>query len=260
MVERPVLFKGEMVRALLAGTKTQTRRVVKPQPDIVGSNGTVVCRFTPDDCLLGRLGEEIRCPYGQAGNRLWVREAWRASKVADELKPSQLVGGRNNSPIWYEAQDEVPFHPSGYGKLRPSMFMPRWASRITLDITGVCVERLNSISQADAIAEGIGELVPLAKRSEGLTPAALAFAAAATVDRMPRTTRRGFLAGALAASLGFVASPSRPWEVMQGRMDRAPSPQQLYALLWESINGAGSWNENPFVWVVAFRRMKEGTA
>ena len=93
------------------------------------------------------------CPYGQVGDRLWVREAWRTSKVADELKPSNLAGG-GHSPIWHEAQDDVPCHPSDFGKLRPSMFMPRWASRITLEITRVRVERLQDITEADARAEG----------------------------------------------------------------------------------------------------------
>lgn len=88
----------------------------------------------------------------------------------------------------------------------------------------------------------------------GLTAGALALAATMTVDRMPRASRRSFLRGALAAALGFVASPSRPWEVQPTRWTRAPSPQQVYALLWESINGPGSWDANPWVWAVSFER------
>lgn len=156
MKQRPILFQGAMVRALLAGTKTQTRRIVKPQP-------IPDARFVGGWKVVGKGGEESatcspliadKSPYGQPGDQLWVREAWRTSKVADELKPSLLVGG-GYSPIWYEAQDELPFHPSEFGKLRPSMFMPRWAGRITLEITSVRVERLQDISEADARAEGI---------------------------------------------------------------------------------------------------------
>jgi hypothetical protein len=148
---RPILFSAPMVRALLDGSKTQTRRAVKARADwAMGKR----CILQPHE-LAGEVnqGDYSNCPYGKPGDRLWVREAWRTSKVADELKPSQLVFGGCN-PIWHEAQNEVPFHPSDFGKLRPSIFMPRWASRITLEITGVRVERLQAINEVDAIAEG----------------------------------------------------------------------------------------------------------
>jgi hypothetical protein len=148
---RPILFSAPMVRALLDGSKTQTRRAVKARADwAMGKR----CILQPHE-LAGEVnqGDYSNCPYGKPGDRLWVREAWRTSKVADELKPSQLVFGGCN-PIWHEAQNEVPFHPSDFGKLRPSIFMPRWASRITLEITGVRVERLHAINEVDAIAEG----------------------------------------------------------------------------------------------------------
>lgn len=152
MTERPILFSGAMVRALLAGTKTQTRRVVKmkkhhqiEQRDD-GTNWPWMYDGERDD------DSWMRCPYGQPGDQLWVREAWRAVMEADHLPPRDLSPAHR---VWYEA--DAPHQP-GFGKLRPSMFMPRWASRITLEITSVRVERLQSISEADAMAEGVTAL------------------------------------------------------------------------------------------------------
>ncbi len=164
MTERPILFNATMVRAVLAGTKTQTRRVVKPQfakeaapvemPATDPIRGWVVgghsgiwwcdAAANPD--------EAMRCPYGKPGDRLWVREAWRVFAAFNKKPPRDIT---RNELVWYEAQDEVPFHPTAFGRLRPSMFMPRWASRITLEVTGVRVERLRDISEADAMAEGV---------------------------------------------------------------------------------------------------------
>lgn len=156
MKERPIPFRAPMVRAILGGTKTLTRRVVKPQP-----TGAM-----PEGWSFQNLGVEGwypvnganrgagigRCPYGQPGDLMWVREAWRAMSEHDALKPSVLQPG---TPVVYEASR----HPDNlFGKLRPGMFMPRWASRITLEVTGVRVERLGDISEADAIAEGIGTI------------------------------------------------------------------------------------------------------
>ncbi len=250
MAERPILFSAPMIRAVLLGTKTQTRRTLRVQPP--AGTFQVSTWHHPDPRPHFFSWQELPhqtamiaddwaypCLYGATGDRLWVREAFNDDRAE----------------IIYRADGGLPGDWCDAGsRWRPSIHMPRAASRITLEVTEVRVERLQDISEADAIAEGIAELVPAGKRSEGLTPAALAFAAAATVDALPRIKRRGFLAGALAASLGFVASPSRPWEVKPGRMTRAPSPRQLYALLWESINGPGSWEANPWVWCVSFRR------
>ncbi len=96
-----------------------------------------------------REKQGLRCPYGQPGDRLWVREAWRTVAEADALPPRDLNEAHR---IWNEA--DAPHQP-GAGKLRPGMFMPRWASRITLEITAVRVERLQDISREDAMAEGI---------------------------------------------------------------------------------------------------------
>ena len=136
MKERPIIMTGESVRAILEGRKTQTRRVIKPQP---------------------RNGKDWRCPYGQSGGRLWVRETWQAQSITGEW--------------WHKVKkDERPLHnwsvvdratlPASLNEMPPKwispLFMPRWASRITLEVTGVRVERVQDISEDDAIAEGTG--------------------------------------------------------------------------------------------------------
>lgn len=160
--ERPILFSGPMVRALLTGTKTQTRRVVQGAPADWAPIGPEV--YSPT--VVDRNGDEqpgpdaygagnddgsdwIRCPYGQPGDRLWVREAWRTEPALDPCPPREiaLVG----APVQYEAG---PHADVLGGKLRPSMFMPRSLARIALLVTGVRVERLQDISRGDAMAEG----------------------------------------------------------------------------------------------------------
>ena len=154
MRERPILFSAPMVRAILARGKSQTRRIVKPGPagvpdpiDGYAFNGHALVR--EDGASLSVY--PIRCPYGQSGDRLWVREAWRVCAEADAVKPLDMDAAYR---VWYEA--DAP-HQQGFGRRRPGMFMPRWASRITLEVTGVRVERLQDISEADAMAEGVDE-------------------------------------------------------------------------------------------------------
>lgn len=134
MKERPVIFNSEMVRAILDGRKTQTRRIAKAD----NSNH-----------LLG-------CPFGQVGNLLWVREAFRVHSRATDV--ATLVYRANERNSWTEQTRRVPVSvcnkPVSPEKWTPSIHMPRWASRITLEITGVRVERLNDISHDDAKAEG----------------------------------------------------------------------------------------------------------
>lgn len=134
MKDRPIIFKGEMVRAILAGTKTQTRRVVKP-------GFRVMHGINPDGSLLTnrifRDGSNIRCLYGTVGDRLWVRETF-------------MPMPHLNAKAFYRASD-----PLVGGKWKPAIFMPRSLSRITLEITGVRVQRVQDISEADAIAEGV---------------------------------------------------------------------------------------------------------
>lgn len=159
MKERGILFSAPMVRALLAGTKTQTRRALRQQPH--GPAGRVVQPFddgrqwfaerNPNEAgELLLLDAVPHCPYGQPGDRLWVRETWRVSAPNNHRAPRDIVPCDS---VHYEADSEKTW-PAYSGKGRPGMFMPRWASRITLEITGVRVERLQHISEADAVAEG----------------------------------------------------------------------------------------------------------
>lgn len=154
MRERPILFSAPLVRALLAGTKTQTRRLVRPQPpvylhgrefrpipktDIWGAfvvvDGASVCRG-PDT---------IRCPYGTVGDRLWVRESL-------DMWPGSIAYRADGEPC--EVKDWDWF--DGWTRAHvPSIHMPRWASRIDLEITGIRFERLQAITEADAKAEGV---------------------------------------------------------------------------------------------------------
>ena len=215
---RPIPFKGEMVRAIVAGTKSQTRRIVKlPHQNPLGKwepttyggpNGGRTKRgeTIPEHAAIWhtRTGDCIGAPW-VVGDRLWVREAWRTVREADALPPRDLDAAYR---FWYEA--DAPHQP-GFGNLRPGMFMPRFASRITLEITGVRVERLKDISEADALAEGIGRYD---NGTFGLDDPAACMGSSAVV---------------------------------------------AYMRLWSHINGPGSWDANPWVWVVEFVRAAEYT-
>ena len=218
MKERPILFSGDMVRAILEGRKTQTRRVVKPQPSpqptritYCGEEYGYMCESNS-----GKVGifdpNSYKCPYGKPGDRLWVRETWRYAYCSGYTP----INGENKftCDIEYKCTYENPISGNRGGKSfvvdrmhyggkltksgsvswRPSIYLPRWASRITLEITGVRVERLNDISYHDAVAEGCGGM---------LEPATVYF-----------------------------------------------------QCVWKDINGKDSWNANPWVWVIEFRRVK----
>ena len=139
--ERPILFSAPMVRALLDGSKTQTRRIFKLPPGCSWYDGL---GGEKDGWLQDDTGpawwhvSEQRCPYGQPGDRLWVREAWAPRAIDPECTTAA-----------YRATDD-----ECNGPWKPSIHMPRWASRIDLEITGARVERLQDISEADARAEG----------------------------------------------------------------------------------------------------------
>lgn len=156
MADRPILFSGEMVRAILDGRKTQTRRVVKPQPDFVANY------YEPEKKRAAYKGGSVnpgllRCPYGRPGDTLWVRETWASHKYMDDTKPSEFSIGAQMLPVWYRAdgvQSNLRWASREPGKWRPSIFMPRWASRITLRVINVRVERVQDISETDAKAEG----------------------------------------------------------------------------------------------------------
>ena len=149
MKERPILFSAPMVRAILAGTKTQTRRVAKHP---LAQNLSYIV-----DIGKGWFGDEegevqIRCPYGQPGDRLWVREKWQAVSGNDRARHIMTHPRPDRGWLEYAA---TPRADEPAYKWRPSIHMPRWASRITLEVTGVRVERLQDISEADAMAEGV---------------------------------------------------------------------------------------------------------
>ena len=186
-IERPMLFSAPMVRALLAGTKTQTRRVVKPQP--------------PEFDHATRQHQRIlvpRCPYGQPGDRLWVRESTAEDCIGSASFARYTADGFTSRLAWWYSK-----------KACPSIHMPRWASRILLEITAVRVERLQDISKADAMAEGLYQ------------------------DQAGRWTT---------------------WSATKEHREHL-NPIEAYRELWESINGAGSWGANPWVWAVEFRRI-----
>lgn len=161
------------------------------------------------------LGSEFACPYGKPGDTLWVRETWAP------LHEHTADGSCGPSCCAYAA--DPPVCPPVRTKWRPSIYMPRWASRLTLEVTGVRVERLQDISEEDAVAEGIESV---------------------------NTGRNiGWLdySGDAEAGTPYVtpAGTERAWH----------SPISSYRTLWERINGAGSWDANPWVWVVEFPRV-----
>jgi hypothetical protein len=161
--ERPIIFKREMVGAILEGRKTQTRRVITGE-FCLGAAGQ----------LLHSLGlRPYRCPYGVPGDRLWVREGWMTGKSLDSMSPKRIArsasdaGYSPGAPVWYLSdgayrpwgENDLDFE--GKGKARPSIFMPRWASRLLLEIADVRVERVQDISEADAMNEGVLMNAPL---------------------------------------------------------------------------------------------------
>lgn len=230
MKERPILFSGPMVRALLDGSKTQTRRVMKPQlvyGTVAGLfNSWYLPRSEGGGTLYPNGKEKIlsACPYGQPGDRLWVREAWRAELTWDTTKPSGIP---NEAALWYEADDQQRNNGRGTkfkGKLRPSIHMPRWASRITLEITSVRVERLQDISEADCIAEGIEK---------------------AYIDAARRQQWRMYPHDDGVPGV----------EVVRYVADHTLHPKESFKSLWLSINGPGSWDANPWVWCISFSRV-----
>src|SRR4051812_10208675 len=161
--ERPILFSGPMVKALLAGTKTQTRRVMRPQPERDSHGlwtglgmGGYFAEHVFGPCAL-KLGTP--CPHGVPGDHLWVRETWQCYVVGknDLLAPTPRPA---LCSIGYAATEDTRVGTASdfaryEGPWRPSIFMPRWASRLTLEITDVRVQRLQEITEEDARAEGM---------------------------------------------------------------------------------------------------------
>lgn len=241
MKERPIPFSAPMVRAILDGTKTQTRRIMKPQLEIVNVEGLFQSWALPmkgnRHLLYPNAKQPVldKCPYGKPGDQLWVRERfqplWADGFDWDsQVKPDYKTGFGYD--ISYPATDGIVEWIDGDDNItdrcRPSIHMPRWASRILLEIVSVRVERLNDISKPDAEAEGI----------EG-------------IDRPTggddyETHYRDY-------SLSTDDADGWPY---------FPDGKQVqsYKTLWEKINGTGSWDKNPWVWVVEFKRVEPGAA
>lgn len=175
MKERPILFNAEMVQAILSGRKTQTRRIMRDQPEVIPPEDECGVPGYWIPCHAAKMMVrndmmKIACPLGMRGDQLWVREAFRMAKSLDSHSPNVVAELSLNAgyktpwaPIQLEADGARTGKWTGFdtppavtepGKLRPSLHMPRWASRIDLLITSVRVERLNSITNADAKAEG----------------------------------------------------------------------------------------------------------
>ncbi|UQA72699.1 hypothetical protein K1516_07375 [Stenotrophomonas maltophilia] len=192
MAERPILFNGAMVRAILSGQKTQTRRPVKGEAlDWLG-----ISKYGPE--YVAVPGNHL-CPFGQPGDRLWVRETWKTHSTFDHLSPRE-VPPRSN--LFYAADDR--YSPSA-ARWRPSIHMPRWACRLVLEITDVRVERLQAISARDCQGEGI--------QSD--------------------------------AGGGFH---------VEGGTHYSTDPIESFASLWTSTGG--DWDNNPWVWVIEFKRVE----
>ena len=143
MKERPILFSAPMVRALLAGTKTQTRRALRNGTWWTPEHGVI--RMAPAGLACTGCAH-VACPYGVPGDRLWVRETWRITGAS----PEDTLDMFDRGDVQYRADGDQSY----IDKYRPSIHMPRRFSRITLEVTGVRVERLQDISRGDAMAEG----------------------------------------------------------------------------------------------------------
>lgn len=225
MKERGMIFNGEMVRALLDGRKTQTRRIMAPQP----ADDIERCIFPNPEAIGWKSSLRHKhgsttahfCHYGKPGDHIWVRETFQGPLFDYDLmdsyckdptpfeKPEFCVYKADGvpAPEFYDADDEL------HCCWRPSIHMPRWASRILLEITNVRVERLNSIHDVDAMREGIQNLTTCSHADFGIP--------------------------------GVV---------------NAQHPVRAFQLLWESIYGADSWRANPWVWVIEFKRVEGGAA
>lgn len=259
MKERPILFSGPMVRALLDGSKTQTRRLVKLpkapmhlgewEPITLGGGKTF--RFVsggervpvPAEVAIWhtRTGQTICCPYGVPGDRLWVRESWKTPVQWDHLSGAKITaqclkdgyskprcpvkyladGWLEHNAIWRSNPDFVP------GRHRHSRFMPKWASRITLEIVSVRVERLQDISEAAAMAEGAIAPTEPFRDANGLIP-------------YPVSHTHTF---------GF----QRLWDSIHGKV--ATARHNLKALQGLKNVSSNSWAANPWVWVVEFKKV-----
>lgn len=212
--ESPILFSTEMVRAILSGKKTQTRRIMTPIPEhrknFEGKGGVIGTWF--NGWNLDHPQFDIKdiikhSRYGGPGDLLWVREAWAHASIGRMVKSS------GKKVIVYKADNhDLKYYP----KWKPSIHLKKIHSRIWLHVTNIRIERLNDISAVDAIAEGIEEC----EWDE--------------VNNVPTYRLYDFK---------NAVTPDGPVE--------------SYRSLWQSINGKNSWNENPWVWIIEFKRIEK---
>lgn len=199
--ERPILFRGDMVRALLAGTKTQTRRIVKPQDAVDAADDGQVIHLHGKRCggFCDFACSELPCPYGVPGDRLWVKESYWGCDLPDHGDTPCVVYDEEHFGKDYKPAAPRPWALK-FGRI-PSIHCSRAVSRITLEITEVRVQRLHGVNDEDARAEGV------------------------TTD-------------------------GRHGESYFPGMEHVVA----YGHLWDQINGAGSWDANPWVWALTFKR------
>lgn len=198
MKEHPVIFNSEMVKAILDGRKTMTRRIVKPDlPESINPASVMWNEFNMV-VQSHHDGTIVKCPYGKPSDRLWVREsfAWGPKEIGP--------------PYHYKSDYEGSIVD---WKWKPSIHMPRSASRITLEITGIRIERLQDISKEDCLKEGIGRHVPVPGDGEPI------------------------------------------YTNYEDPKDPLLHPKTSFLTLWESINGSDSWYDNPWVWVLSFKKV-----
>lgn len=224
--DKPIIFSSAMVKAILEGRKTQTRRVVKLtrlinlyqkhtglEPAFVEDKGWVLrpqkVQSSSEDKLF-----PIHCPYGQTGSRLWVRETWKAFEDTKTLYDYIQYKADNGLKLIPDTAEAGAFVVGRFDKWYPPIFMPRWASRINLEITNIRVEKLQEISEKDACAEGISSPVIWG------------------VDE--RSYLHDTPNGSLSCS--YVAAFSHGWDSINGKRKGC------------------SWSENPFVWVIEFKK------
>jgi hypothetical protein len=180
MKERPILFTPENVLLARDGIKTQTRRVVIPQPAVSTIGVNTIMELANGEIMLDTglttllhvndgmasvpvLVSICKCPFGKAGDRLWVREPWRTTKNWDETRPGAIQRGSAGrwptvwykTPPWGFGAGEGEYEKNYCGVWRNAIFMPRWAARLTLEVDSITVERVNEISEEDARAEGV---------------------------------------------------------------------------------------------------------
>jgi len=241
MKEHPIIMSGNHPKLILDGTKSMTRRVLRPQPDLgldkceryshidVGNyHPTLIDKdgeMYPGDEIFGAYtddGEWVwKCPYGQVGDRLIIKETWATENRYNHLKPSEVP---QTAKIWYLADGQ--YNPQIMGKVRSARFMCRWMSRLTPPITEVRVEKVQEITFEDCLAEGLFALPP-----------------------------------------DMIAEFGKDWQPPQANGkepvdeladDLESETKHIFSKLWDSLNAKRgySWEVNPWVWVISFKLIK----